>query len=109
MSIPSNLHRTPIGEFPLTTISFLESSAPPTPAKLEAILAGSPLVPAYFSVSSTENARELIIAISFIASPLSSVAVISSSFMLTKDSSIVRSKITSLPEPTITLGIIMVW
>ena len=41
MSTPSIFQTIPSGEFPRTTMSFRESSAPCTPAKLDAILAGS--------------------------------------------------------------------
>ena len=71
MSTPSKRQSTPIGELPLTTISLRESSAPCTPAKLLAIRAGSPRLPAYRSVSSTLNVRTLTTAISLFTSRLS--------------------------------------
>ena len=43
---PSSRQSTPEGELPRITMSLRESSAPWTPAKLEAIRAGSPLLPA---------------------------------------------------------------
>ena len=66
MSMPSIRHKIPWGEFPRTTISFLESSAPCTPAKFEAIRAGSPRLPAKRSVSSTVNNRAEISAASLL-------------------------------------------
>ena len=69
MSIPSTRHTTPSGEFPRITISFLESLAPPTPAKLEAIRAGSEREPAYRSVSETLNCCAEISANSLITAP----------------------------------------
>ena len=41
MSISASLHSNPAGLFPRTTMSFLESLVPCTPAKFCAILAGS--------------------------------------------------------------------
>ena len=57
MSMPSMRQRMPWGELPRTTMSLRESSAPCTPAKLDAIRAGSPRLPANRSVSSTVNNR----------------------------------------------------
>ena len=66
---PSKRYKMPKGEFPLITISFLESSVPLTPAKFVAILAGSPLLPAYLLVSSTVKVWALTVAISLMVSP----------------------------------------
>ena len=77
--IPSNRYKIPAGVLPRTTISFLESSEPCTPAKFVAILAGSPLEPAYRLVSSTENLRAETNAISFFTSPLGAATTCTSS------------------------------
>ena len=101
MSIPSTLHKTPSGEFPLTTMSFLESSAPCTPAKFAAIRAGSSLLPAYFFVSSTEKLVTLARAMSFFTPSFSSPEI-SIVFNVLKDSSNPIFKINSFPELIIT-------
>ena len=69
MSTPSTRQTTPKGLFPRITMSFLESSAPCTPAKLEAILAGSILEPGYLFDSSTLNCWAEMRAISLITIP----------------------------------------
>ena len=53
--MPSILQSTPVGEFPLITISFLLSSGALTPAKFAANLAGSLRPPAYLFTSSIEK------------------------------------------------------
>ena len=46
ISIPSSLHKIPLGEFPRTTMSLFPSALLVTPAKLDTIRAGSLKVPA---------------------------------------------------------------
>ena len=60
MSAPSNLHNTPRGEFPRTTMVFSLSCAENcTPGRESAILPGSLMLPANRWVSSTLNDRAL--------------------------------------------------
>ena len=82
ISIPSNRHNIPIGEFPRTIISFRSSEEIVTPAYFEAIRDGSPQLPAYFDVSSTVNVRVLIAAISLIASLFDDLAVTTTSLAI---------------------------
>ncbi|MNY53645.1 hypothetical protein D3C86_1894170 [compost metagenome] len=99
---PSNCHNVPDGEFPRTTISFRESSPDTTPAKLAAILDGSPNAPAYRFVSSTLNDRPLASDSSLLVLDLSLLrsVVITTSFRFSTASVMVTFKTTSLPAVT---------
>ena len=102
--MPSIFHKTPVGELPLITISFLLSSGVLIPAKLAAKRAGSLLPPAYLFTSSMEKVRALTVAILLILEDLLD-DLTTTSFKFLKSSSKLISNIVSLPEFITTLVI----
>ena len=103
-STPSTRQSKPFGEFPLITIALSSNLPYDTPAKADAILAGSSNPPAYLLVSSTVKERALINAIEFCGRSLRMDGLITTSFIFIGYSVKLICKTTSFAEVIINSG-----